>query len=276
MLFTMRLQFTLSRIFLLVFFIGNSLLLQAQDGAPYSIATDRPSVSFTAALASKNILIVETGYFRQRDEVEALTSIGITQPNVSLRYGLSDNFELRLGWEYIGAELSGAGLAAQRQEGSGPLTLGAKIKIADNKGWIPQTTFLGAVQLPFTAAKDFQSDFTGSYFRFLFQNTLNERFFVFYNLGANFGSDAEGRAQSTGAYTFALGANVLPNLSAFVEVFGFLPERGIDQHSIDAGLVYVIRNQYQLDASIGYGLNEYAPDMFFNLGFSFYLNFKKP
>lgn len=259
----MRLQSIFFSIFFLLFFLGSALLLQAQDSAPYSIATDRPSVSFTAALAPKNILIVETGYFRQRDEVEALTNISITQPNVSLRYGLSDNFELRLGWEYIGAELRGAGLATQRQEGSGPLTLGTKIKIADNEGWIPQTTFLGAVQLPFSASKNFQSDFIGSYFRFLFQNTLNERFFLFYNLGANFGSDAEGRAQSTGAYTFALGTNVLPNLSAFVEVFGFLPERGIDQHSIDAGLVYVFRKQYQLDASIGYGLNEYAPDIFF-------------
>jgi hypothetical protein len=269
----------ISLVFIFAVFLAHIKIKAQETEEKYEISTDRPSVSFSAGLAPKNIFILESGYFSQKQTFEdKSTNKFQTMPNLSLRYGLTDNIELRVGWDYRSSESSTTLPVVNtyfNEQGTSPLTLGTKIKMLENKGFVPQMTFLGAVQLPFSGNNSLlTSNHISNYFRFLFQNKLNDRFFLFYNAGADFGTNSLGEAQTTGAYTFALGANVVNGLSAFVELFGFMPEKDIDNHSIDTGLVYVINKQYQLDASIGYGLTKYAPDMFFNLGFSFYINTK--
>ncbi|MCS6821613.1 MAG: transporter [Microscillaceae bacterium] len=257
-------------------------VLFAQDDK-YEISTDRPSISFSAFTVPKGIFLAETGYYWQTDKTELRADSTFrnnfsTLPNISLRYGLFENIEIRIGWDYRRSNNiteQRIGNVTQRLEsavqGVGALTLGTKIKMLENKGAIPQMSFLGAIQLPAIADKNFKTDYIGQYFRFLCQNQLNDKFFLFYNLGADFGASPNGKPQTTGAYTFALGSSLASGLTGFVELFGFLPEHSADYHSIDAGLVYIINKQFQFDTSFGYGLTQYAPDYFFNVGFSFYV-----
>jgi hypothetical protein len=64
----------------------------------------------------------------------------------------------------------------------------------------------------------------------------------------------------------------------YVEVFGYQPFKDIyaDTHGANIGIIYIIKNQYQLDASIGgYWDTALRDRLFFNLGFSTYFKMKK-
>jgi hypothetical protein len=253
----------------------DSLTSKPANSKTYTLATDRPSVSFSAYTAPKNTFIAETGYFRQVEKEGDATYAFSTSPNLSFRVGLSERVELRLGWEYnrLSYRLRNNQSISQ---GSGATTLGFKATLFEEKGILPQTAFLGALQFPQTAVEAFDAGFISPYFRFLFQNNLSNKVAIFYNLGANFGVDSEGAPQTSATYTLGVGTALVGNLSAFVEVFGIIPERErAAQHGIDAGLTYLFKQQFQTDASFGYGLVGFAPDWFFNVGFSFYWQGKK-
>ncbi|WP_051203362.1 transporter [Hugenholtzia roseola] len=252
----------------------DSLSAKTSHSKPYTLATDRPSVSFSAYTAPKNVLIAEMGYFRQVLKDGDATYAFSTSPNLSFRVGLSERVELRLGWDYnrFSYRLRNSQSISQ---GSGATTLGFKATLFEEKGILPQTAFLGSLQFPQTAVEAFDAGFISPSFRFLFQNNLSNKVALFYNLGANFGVDSGGAPQTSAAYTLGVGTAVVGNLSAFVEVFGTIPEREQAQHGIDAGLTYLFKQQFQTDASFGYGLVGFAPDWFFNVGFSFYLQGKK-
>ncbi len=242
----------------------------------YSISTDRPSASYASSIAPKGILISEIGYFNQLTHYENnLKTSDQTLPNFMFRYGIHDRFELRLGTDFYQNVIK-VGTITTKTSGFNPLNVGLKLHVHDEKGAIPQTTFLGQLQLAEAASSFLKLDRNQAFFRFMFQNTLSEKIFVLYNLGMNFNN-----FDNQYIYTLMLGLIPIDNLTLFLENYGNKSSElsGMDNYA-HIGAVYVIQKRYQLDATFGYLITQNKEwnaksSLFFQLGFSTYLRLCK-
>jgi hypothetical protein len=112
-----------------VFIFSLTFRTIAQDTLRYEIATDRPSVSFSAATTPKNTLIIESGYL-QVNQKSNLAKNTAFNPNISLRYGMSKCLELRLGEEFLANRTKFKNSdSVQKSSDFLPITLGVKYRI---------------------------------------------------------------------------------------------------------------------------------------------------
>ena len=88
-----------------------------------------------------------------------------------------------------------------------------------------------------------------------FSHTLSQRFSVGYNVGVEW----DGETAVPGYfYSAVLGVQITDQLGGFVESFGLMPEKGDEEHLLDAGLTYLLSPNFQLDISGGLGLSDNA------------------
>lgn len=254
------------KILISTLFLFFAVALQAQQQVP-DLVTDRPDQTESAATVPKHFLQIETGFILENDENEISRNKSFAYNTTLLRYGLWDNFELRLGAAYLGDNVTKKNSDfSQNIAGFSPLHVGFKVKVAEEKGLRPDIAFLGGLELPFTAGSDYKPSYTAATMRFAFSHTLTDRFSLGYNLGAEW----DGETAVPGYfYSVALGIGLIENLGMFVESFGAIQEAGTAQHQLDAGFTYLLTPNFQVDISGGIGLNDAAPDNFISFGLSY-------
>ena len=254
------------KILISTLFLFFAVALQAQQQAP-NLVTDRPDQTESAAIVPKRFLQIETGFIFQNDKNEISRNKSFAYNTTLLRYGLWDNFELRLGAAYLGDNVTKKSTDfSQNIDGFSPLHAGFKVKVLEEKGFRPDIAFLGGLELPFTAGSDYKPSYTAATMRFAFSHTLSDRFSLGYNLGAEW----DGETAVPGYfYSVALGIGLIENLGMFVESFGAIQEAGTAQHQLDAGFTYLLTPNFQVDISGGIGLNDAAPDNFISFGLSY-------
>lgn len=254
------------KILISTLFLFFAVALQAQQQVP-DLVTDRPDQTESAATVPKHFLQIETGFILENDENEISRNKSFAYSTTLLRYGLWDNFELRLGAAYLGDNVTKKNSDfSQNIAGFSPLHVGFKVKVAEEKGLRPDIAFLGGLELPFTAGSDYKPSYTAATMRFAFSHTLSDRFSLGYNLGAEW----DGETAVPGYfYSVALGIGLIENLGMFVESFGAIQEAGTAQHQLDAGFTYLLTPNFQVDISGGIGLNDAAPDNFISFGLSY-------
>jgi hypothetical protein len=147
------------------------------------------------------------------------------------------------------------------------------VYLFEERGPRPEAALLFGTTLP-TGGGEFTSDRLDPSFRFSFSHTLTERIGLGYNLGMaweTLESDSGNRSTFTDVqYTLAAGFGLTDRLGGFVELFGDVPLSGPDgdAHSLDGGFTYLLRENLQLDAAVGVGLNDDADDWFVTAGLS--------
>ena len=79
------------------------ILLFAQEEQPeiYSIATDRPNMTASSLTLPKNTFQIETGVLYEYQDKNAFAIATLKYPTTLLRYGLFENFELRISGQYL-------------------------------------------------------------------------------------------------------------------------------------------------------------------------------
>lgn len=242
-------------------------IAQTSELSQNALITDRPDATESPYTVGKGNFQIETGALFIDDSFDD-NDIKTTVYNTALlRYGLSDNFELRLGWDYINSNTKFRGREVFDATGFTPLLVGAKIEITDEEGWIPQIGLLGHLRLPFTAVSEFKPEDTGMDFLFSFDHTLNDRAGLAYNLGARIGDDRSLEY----IYSLAYGYSITEKIGAYAEVYGFFPESDQAGHLWDAGMTYLVNNNLQLDATIGTGFqsSNTNQELLFSFGFSY-------
>lgn len=278
------------RIFIASFFALSAAQIAAQDSPEprkndYSIVTDRPSISYSSGTVPRGIFQFESGFQYSRNNLRNNLGNNNTygelynMPNIVFRTGITDRWELHLGWDLLKNKFVFNNQTLVNEINSNALTVGSRVAIFDKAdGWRPEMTFFGAVQLPFTTSQP--DGAINTLFRFCMQHSATENLSVFYNLGADFSEVSNGTPnssflQATGAYT--LGANYAFNshFNLYGEIYGYLPYRNF-QHTFgfDGGVVYLINKQIQLDAVGGFTINNSNFTPFFTLGFSAFLKTK--
>ncbi|WP_066510293.1 transporter [Rufibacter sp. DG15C] len=256
----------MSRIFTTVFItlLAYSLAFgQTQEADSLTaIETDRPDQTEAASLVPKGFLQLEAGYFRQVDKQEGYTLVSKLSPTVLVRYGLLEALELRLLVEHLQLKETTVGLG--KVSGWGPVAVGTKIKISEEKGLLPAMAFIGHLTLR-TGKSEFKPSYLVPDFRFSLAHTLSDYFSLGYNVGYEWAPD---EALGQTIYTVALGAALSEKLGAFIEFFGQKPQDQKWQHQLDGGLTYKLLSNLQIDASAGLGLSKDAPDYFVSGGLS--------
>ena len=166
----------------LLFFIllGLGTQIFAQTTKP-EIVTDRPDQTEAPSLVPTGGIQVELGTSIENDVVENIKVTNYTYATALVKYGINENFELRLISEYLGQRAKFNESNINKINGVSPLALGVKIKIADEKKFWPQAAFIGHINLK-TGSSEFAPDYTAADFRFTFAHTLSEKFSLSYNL----------------------------------------------------------------------------------------------
>lgn len=243
-----------------------STIAQSTDLGP--MVTDRPDATESPILVDKGYIQVETGAFYETFEDQGITQDNYTFNTTLIRIGLLENLELRLGADFVEGKTKINGVKQDDvSSGFSPLLFGAKVGIAKEKGWAPEIALMGHVYLPFTAGTDYKPQTTGVDFRFSLGHTLSERSVLGYNLGAAWGDDS---SEAAFVYTLVYGYAVTKDFGLYAELYGDTPENSKANHFWDAGMVYVVSNNFQLDATIGTSITK-GQDLLLSFGFSFRL-----
>ncbi len=239
-----------------ILFLFISTLIYSQNSEP--IQADRPDQTETPAIVPKGMFQVETGFTFQKNDA---FSKSLSLPSSLWKYGVNENFEFRLITEFLSEEINN-----EKINGFSPIYVGLKVKLTDEKGIIPKTSFIGHLSLTNTASKEFKTEFFAPEFRFVMQHTLTEKMSSSYNLGAEWDGFS---AEPTFIYTNAIGYSITEKLGSYIEIFGFMPQNKKSNHSIDGGITYLINPNFMLDLSSGIGISKNAPKNYFAFGFSF-------
>lgn len=222
------------------------------------IQVDRPDQTETPYLVPKDMFQLESGFSYIKNDDNNSTQYF---PSALWKYSINDNFEMRLITELVNEEKS-----KNPNTGLKPIQIGCKIKICEEKGIIPKTSFIGHLSIPNIASSKYKTDFFAPRFRFVMQHTLSDKFSLSYNLGSEWDGFS---AEPTFIYTLTSGYSITDKLGSYIELFGFAPQNDKANHNFDGGITYLINNNFMLDLSSGFGITENAPNYYVALGFSF-------
>jgi hypothetical protein len=258
------------------------ILLFICQYATAQIETDRPDFTESPNVVPKGALQVETGFILETDE-ESTGGLGgpntLTQRNITVnttlfRFGLTEKVELRLNTVFNNNRLKTEfGLvipdSTVNTVGFQTSFIGFKTNLYKNDKI--SIGFLGHLYIPELASGDFAKT-NGQKIAPEFLIPLTYDITDKFGIAVQYGLTWDGFTPNpTTSYTLALGYSITDKLSAYVEPYGFLTNNGEELHLINGGFTYLINDNFQVDLTGGFGLNEAAPDNFLNCGVSFLL-----
>jgi Putative MetA-pathway of phenol degradation len=247
-------KFMKAKILSLLLIVSTSIYSQTTE----PIQADRPDQTETPAIVPKGMFQVETGLTFQKNDA---FSKSFSLPTALWKYGVNENFELRLITEFLSEETNN-----EKFNGLSPIYVGFKVKLTEEKGILPKTSFIAHLGLPNAASTRYKTDYFAPDFRFVMQHTLSEKFSLSYNLGSEWDGLS---AEPTFLYTLTSGYSITKKLGSYIELFGFAPQNDKANHNLDGGITYLINNNFMVDLSSGIGITNNAPKHYFALGFSF-------
>jgi hypothetical protein len=246
------------------------------------IETDRPNFTSSTNVLPKGALQIETGFVLEKNKESVggirgpstLTQRNLTVNTSLFRFGLTDKVELRLYTAVNSNQLlveSGLVIPDTTIKTSGFQTSFIGFKTNFYKSDKVSIGFLGHLYIPELASGDF-ANIAGQRIapEFLIPLTydITDRF----GIAVQYGLSWDGSTPNpTTSYTLSLGYSITDKLSAYVEPYGFHNPYGETTHLVNGGFTYLINDDFQVDLTGGFGLNEAAPDNFINCGASFLL-----
>jgi hypothetical protein len=236
------------------------------------IIADRPGQSDGPHVDPKGSFQIETGIQNEikKEKTEDQKRQNGTYSTILWKYSVSDLIQLRLITSYGNDKINRTNTDSSfnstiEYSGFCPITIGAKMALQEEEGILPEIGILGLLKLPYFGTNNYKPDYIIPQFKLLFANTLNKRFSISYNLGADLDDQL---LEVRGSYSASLGMHISDNISAFVELYGFLGRFSKTDHRIDGGFMYVIKKNIQVDCSGGVGLNKELPSYFISAGLS--------
>jgi len=225
-----------------------------------NIITDRPDQTESSVTVGKNIFQIESGVlFRESEDNSVNSFFG---PSTLLRYGISKGIELRFVSQYESTKIE---LENEDVHYSGlnDIELGAKIQLLKKSTLNTEIAFLTHVIIP-TAKEHLTSNSLGVINKLAISHAISNKIGIGYNIGYDF---IENKSYLT--YSLAIGVALSEKLSFYSEPFGVLGESNNFESNFNAGFTYLVTNNFQLDASYGFGINS---DMkYISAGFSYKL-----
>ncbi len=240
---------------------GQQNMLDTSAGLD-ALVTDRPDATESPETIAAGRFQLETGYtFTSLESVRTHT-LG----EFLLRVGVHDNIELRFGLNSY-ALVRGGAVTADGLENFG---VGAKFRLLSGGGVghaRPTIAILVGTSIP-TGSDEIDASSAHPEARIAAGWDLSEVVSVSTNLiWSSIKDDALDERFSEWGVSLALGYVLSDRWGAYLEYFGAYPSGGRDTEDfVNAGLTYLISNDLQLDARVGYGLNDRDDDFFVGVG----------
>jgi hypothetical protein len=256
----------MKKIFGLFVIISLSLITYnsfSQTTAEQPISPDRPGVGTPPSLVPENHFQLETGFLYDRSHPDGTTTKVYSYNQSLFRFGVLSFAEIRLSTDYTKTEVKNSDGTAS-VTGFGPITLGTKIALLQEKRVIPQTSLMANFTLPKTGLADYRVNNVAPSVYLLFQNSLSDDVSLGYNIGLEWDDDSN---QSTTFYAVNLGLRLTDKLSCFVENYGYFNPTSNDFY-VDGGLAYLLTKKIQLDVSGGISTKGGNANTQINAGFS--------
>lgn len=253
--------------FTIAFLLFSSVLLAfSQNDSIPELVTDRPDATESSSTVPLGSLQIESGFIFTNTKSQEVQSDEYNLGSTLVRYGLLENFELRVGtyygkltehYESIDVDSTFSGLGA--------VSGGFKVFICEEDGWIPEFSAMTEVTLRHIGHRKMHPTYSYFVTRLTASHTLSKKFSSGYNFG--FGLDGED-PDGFFIYSAVIGYSITPSIGAFVEVFGEFDNADFPHSVLDGGLTFLIRHNLQLDVSAGISLSSQSDIYFLNTGFS--------
>lgn len=224
------------------------------------IQADRPDQTESAYLVPKGYFQMEHGFSIEDTDPGFIYSY----PSSLWKYGVNDNFEIRLTTDYITIQHE----PDPDLNGFLPLSIGFKSKLSEEHGLLPQMAFIGHMVFPGIVSKELETTYFAPSLQLAFNHNVSDFFSVGYTVGAAWDGET---GEPNFLYSLSPSISITDRLGLFVEGYGSTPQRDEDEIElrVDAGLTYLIGNDFLLDVSAGKGITDNAPEQFVSFGFSY-------
>ncbi|MFN9199027.1 MAG: transporter [Planctomycetaceae bacterium] len=233
------------------------------------IETDRDSFTPATTTTPVGRVIFESAYsfIDNRDTFDTHSF-----PESLLRFGITEWLEARLGWNY---EVGGAGNTISSESGAEDfedpriereslLNLGLKVRVNRQQGWIPESSFITAAQIP-TSGADTATAFVGTY---VLGWTLDRGLKL--DAALRYGYDTvEHDTHNVWAPSAVLKVPVTERINSHIEYFGLFSthkERNTQAQYISPGVHYLVTPDFEIGYRLGWGLTDDAARFFVNVG----------
>jgi hypothetical protein len=243
----------------LTFFLNPLIWVHAQDNTP-EISTDRPDQSNTPLLVPKGAVQIETGFMKetQLQQGERITNYAFN--TTQIKVGVNENFEFRVNAGYYGTRR----FAEDTEQGFGPMSVGLKIKLADERGAWPQAAVITHLNFK-TGVSAFNAAHPTGDLTLAFAHDLSEQISLCYNGGVKWNGDT---AEATLLLSGSIGYSISPTIGFFAETYCSFPENELGSCSADGGVTVKITPVIQFDSSAGLSLKHGIDNSFFSSGLS--------
>jgi len=232
--------------FILFFLLFTLSKLSAQESTPASLIPARPGLSPFPSRLDKNTLVLEGAYSLTREKA-TIGSDRINRLPVQLRYGILENMEVNLGFEYRSLQENTAGIDSTFS-GLSATTVGAKFRIIEERGIYPRIEFQGTLKLPYFGEEKFIPLDVEPSFNLSFLHNINERFLFTYGFGMFWRGPDENGFYGVKATKWLNNSNAF-----FVEHYAYLRGNDKNEAHIAAGYILLAHRKFQLDTSIDLG-----------------------
>lgn len=252
---------------------------EQQEEEMDAIATDRPDITESAFITPVGWLQYEGGYQFSQSTDNFNTTTARHQIEEVIRFGLTEKFEVRavINTNTEGYENPAIFINPTRVRGIEPLTVGFKYNLAQEHGWVPQTTWLSHVSLPWIAVGDYRAVFQSNTVfheqRLMMEKSITDRFGLATNIGVAGGLSGSTGFIDQGMFSLAAGYDLGNDFGIYIEYFAdwqLVANQFTAVPYIDGGFTKLLNNDLQLDIYGGLDISSYtgatAPSTGFFIG----------
>jgi hypothetical protein len=261
-------------------FLDDLLLLgrvpSYRDPFEERIETDRHDFTQSTKTVGRHVGQIELGYTYFYKDFEQEIEKAHTTPELLFRFGLTDDVEFRVRWNYAWAFVD----EAENVEGGEDLRFGFKLAVTEPAGWIPES----ALEVRFTAPTG-GTAFSTEHFEFGLDYIYGWEFADGWTLSGStqfssnglgdFGLIPEEPAADrfmVWGQTVAIGTEISENNTIYNEVYGLFSYALEDDYRIvvyNIGIDHYVTNNFVLDFRVGIGLTPDSDDLFSGIGGGF-------
>jgi Putative MetA-pathway of phenol degradation len=239
--------------------------LFAQDN---KLIADRPGHTLTPSATQYKYLQIEAGFYRQSFKLDKYhpqyKDVLYDHPAIVTKYGLIKNLELRQVTVFstgISTVVNGTFI----DNGISLVQLGAKYNFLQQKKIIPQAALIAHYNIN-TLKRFYKDSVNGGNIILALQHVFSPSVLLGYNFGVewkNFGYPLHY------LYSISPKVNIDEDWIVYAEFFGRTVNQDSPENSLGFGLSYYFNNYCKVDASLGFGLNNNTPNIFYAIGFSY-------
>lgn len=222
------------------------LIVNTSIGAQ-TIVTDRPDQTESSSTVPKGSIQIETGVLIGFSKTDGISERQTLAPSTLFRYGITKGIEIRMVSQFESIKNRNT---SEKANGISDLEIGTKFQIFQRENVNTEVAFLSHLILP-TGAKDVTIDNFGTINKLSISHKISETVGIGYNVGY----DYFGRRKGDFTYSLAMAIGITPKLGIYLEPYGGIIEFDNHEANFDAGITYLIKDNFQLDVSFGTGIN---------------------